>query len=365
VANELILENPRDTEALILASFIAKASGDSVQKRSYNNKVLAIDPTNSDANVELGDEQMLRKNYPLARRYYLTAVRGDPKNPAALFGSGQAAYYLGELKDAEATFKIMISNNPAASIAWQYLGKLESEKSNFAKAQEYIETALKYDNAVYDYWLDYGQLLRNQSKYAEAIAAWEQASKIDPGYFLAYAYLAGIHDELENFDKSLENYRAVVRVNPAYYFAYESIGILAWHKENWEECRAAFSKAREVNAENVSYPLLIAASYFKEGKATDAKNYLAQVMRRMDRNSLEYAVVRLYFDNINDALVVKKVMDETNRTIKGKLTYYLALYYDINKAPELALQYYTEVHNIVAPMFFEYRLNDWALEKLK
>jgi tetratricopeptide (TPR) repeat protein len=217
---------------------------------------------------------------------------------------------------------------------------------------------------VYDYWLDYGLFLRHQGKYAEAAAAWEKATAIEPDYFLAYAYLAGLYDEIENFDKSLENYRIVVRVNPEYYFAYESIGILAWKKENWTECRDAFTKARERNAENISYPLLIAASYFKEGKKTDAKSFLSQVMRKLDRNSLEYAVVRLYFDNLADTPVVKKVMDETNRTLKGKMTYYLGLYYDINGAKELALQYYTDVQELNAPMFFEYRLNDWALEKL-
>jgi tetratricopeptide (TPR) repeat protein len=138
VANELIAANPKDTEALILASVIAKASGDNTQKRALINKVLSIEPNNSDANVELANEQMLRKNYQLARRYYLTAVKGNPKNPEALSGAGQAAYFLGEYKDSEEAFNTMLKLNPTESVAWSYLGKLAAEKNNFKKAQEYV-----------------------------------------------------------------------------------------------------------------------------------------------------------------------------------------------------------------------------------
>jgi tetratricopeptide (TPR) repeat protein len=257
----------------------------------------------------------------------------------------------------------MLKNDPSESLAWAYLGKLEAEKTNYKKAQENIETALKYNPSVYDYWLDYGLVLRPQGKFAEAAQAWEKAVSLDPNYFLAYAYLAGVYDEMEKFDSSLKNYRMVVRTNSEYYFAYESIGILEWHTENWIASRDAFTKAREKNGDNISYPLLVAATYFKEGKKTDAKNYLTQVMRRLDRNSLEYAMARLYYDSLGDSQVAAKVKNETNTTKRGKMLYYLALFYELNNAPELAQKYYLEVHSINAPMFFEYRLNDWALEK--
>ena len=139
--------------------------------------------------------------------------------------------------------------------------------------------------------------------------------------------------------------------------------MLAWHSENWAESRDGFARAREKNEANISYPLLIAATYFKEGNKTEAKNYLNQIMRKLDRNSLEYAVTRLFFDGYGDSQVAAKVRAEQNSTKRGKMTFYLALFYDLNNATELAQQYYLEVQNLNAPMFFEYRLNDWAVAK--
>jgi tetratricopeptide (TPR) repeat protein len=362
ITNSLISDNPSDTNALVLAALIAKASNDTPQKRTYIARVLEIDPLNSDANVELGDEQMLRKNYSLALRYYRKAAEGDSKNPAALFGMGKSSYYLGNMKDAESAFSAMLENDPKESVALVYLGKLASEKSNYKLAQEYIEKALKISPATYDYLLDYGQCLRNQGKFREAAAAWERAAKADPNYFLAFEYLGGVYEEMEEYDKSLANYNQVVRTNPDYYYAYEAIGSLAWRVKNWRECREAFSKAREYDSKNISYPLFIAATYFKEGNKAEAKKILDQTMRRMDKFSTEYSVVRLYFDGIQESAVVQKVMNETNRNVRGRLLFFIGLYYEINGAPEMARQYYREVQEISAPMFFEYRINEWALK---
>lgn len=85
-------------------------------------------------------------------------------------------------------------------------------------------------------------------------------------------------------------------------------------------------------------------------------------MRNMDRNSAEYAVLRLYYDGINPSLVEKKVVSVTNSTLKGKLTFYMGLYYDLYGDDVSAKKQYIEVKSLPSPMFFEYKMNDWALD---
>ncbi|MDR1786514.1 MAG: tetratricopeptide repeat protein [Spirochaetaceae bacterium] len=361
IAAGLITDNPGDTDALVLAALIAKAAGKGVQKRQYIARALELDPSNPGANVELGDEQMLRRNYGRAARYYAKALEGDPKSPAALFGLGKSSYYLGNLKAAEGAFRTMTVLCPGESAPWAYLAKLETEKNDHKKAQSYLEKALGIDPGSYDALLDYGQNQRAQGNLPQAASAWERAVKVDPNYFLAYEYLAGVYDDMGQFDRSLKNYRMVARTNPEYFYAYESIGVSAWKTGNWKECRQALMKAREYNPGTISYPLLIFAAYCREGNRAEARNYLAQVMRNMDRSTLEYALARLYFDNINESSVVQKIMGESSVNTRGKLLYYMGLYYDINGAPDMARNFYLQVNEIIAPMFVEYRLNEWAL----
>jgi tetratricopeptide (TPR) repeat protein len=364
VTDSLIASDSKNVDALVLGAFVAKAMGETGRKQTLIKQALVLDPTNPDANVELGNEQMLRKNYPLARRYFVTAIQGDSKNADALLGMGQASYFIGDFKTAETALNSILADNPRNSMAWAYLGKVAVENSKYAAALEYIETAIKHDPSVYEYWIDYGNYLRGMGKFADAAKAWEKAAALDPKYFLAYAYLAGIYDEMENYEASLKNYRLITQTNPDYYYAYEAIGVLAWRKENWEEARTAFSKAREKNMKNISYPLLVSATYLKEGKKKESRDYLEKAMKPLDKNSLDYAMARLYFDGLADIQVASKVRKEENSTTRGKMLFYLALFYDLNNIAQSARQYYLEVHNFAAPMFFEYRLNEWALDKL-
>jgi hypothetical protein len=43
------------------------------------------------------------------------------------------------------------------------------------------------------------------------------------------------------------------------------------------------------------------------------------------------------------------------------MLFYMGLYYELNKADELAKEYYAKVTNLKAPMFFEYRIAEWGL----
>ena len=98
-----------------------------------NQKILAKEPYHAGANTELGHEQMLKANYKLANRYYLTALAGESTNLEALAGYGQSSYYLGNIDDAKNTFLKMLEIDETNGFAWAYLGKLEAETPEYAE----------------------------------------------------------------------------------------------------------------------------------------------------------------------------------------------------------------------------------------
>ena len=245
------------------------------------------------------------------------------------------------------------------------MGKLEAANENYFPAAEYIEKAIEIDPNVYDYWLDYGLYLRYQGKFKEAETAWKKACELEPDYFLAYTYLAGFYDEQNRYSDALDMYRMVVKLNPQYYFAYESLGMLAWKDKSYAEARASFEKAYSMNANNISYPMMIAATYLKEGKTKDAKDFLSKAMKNRKTDSLEYMMLRLYYDNLNAGNVERKIANETDKNLKGKMMYYMGLLYEIVGNDVRAKKYYTDVLALNSPMFFEYRLAEWAIQDSK
>ena len=170
-------------------------------------------------------------------------------------------------------------------------------------------------------------------KFDDAEKAWTKAISINPDYFLAYAYRAGLYDEQNKFDKALKDYRKVVETNPKYYFAYEALGILAWHEGNWDEARASFEKAYSYNKENVSYPLMIFACWNKAGNYQKGKIFLETVMKGMsDKTTLAFQMIRMYHDmgpGNAETDIALKIQKEDKTTVRGKMLYYFALYYEL------------------------------------
>jgi tetratricopeptide (TPR) repeat protein len=141
------------------------------------------------------------------------------------------------------------------------------------------------------------------------------------------------------------------------------MGIIAWHDRRWQDARSAFSQAYKASPANYSYPLMISAAYFKEKNVKAARDILAQAMKPLDKNSPEYALMRFYYDSIEQG-VMQKVLNTENKNLRYKLLFYLGLYYECHDDTLTALKCYEQVRSEARPAFFEYRLNDWALESL-
>ena len=240
-----------------------------------------------------------------------------------------------------------------------YLGKLAYAANEYKIASDYAKQALDVDPENYECNMDYGMYERYLGHYKNAESSWTKAIEIEPDYFLAYAYRAGLYDEQDIFVNAMEDYKKVIELNPNYYFAYESLGILALHEENWTTAREAFMKCYDSNKNNISYPLMITYCYYKEGNGTEAKNFSNQVLRKMDRNSIEYSMLRVFHDRAGERPLPQRISAMTNRNLQGKMYYYLALFYDMFGGTELANEYYAKVVSMNSPMFFEFRLAEW------
>jgi tetratricopeptide (TPR) repeat protein len=360
-ASALLESDPKNTDLLFLNTLVAKAGGDSAKKSVLLKEILKIDPGNADANAELGNEQMKKKNFILARTYFQKSLASAPDNPVAVTGYGQANYYIGNLKESRDAFLRLQEIDPKNSLSWAYLAKLDVEEDRYDLAAEHIQKALELDPAYYDYWIDYGDYLRRLGRPNEAINAWTEAIRLDSSYFLAYIYRGTLYENLQRYKEAATDYRSAAKLNPSYYYVYESLGILLWREKNWKESRQAFYAAYEKNPSNISFILMISACYQMEGNLQGNKEFLAQAIKRVTRNSLEYYVARLYHDRNGDNDVLVRIGKEPDLNKKGKMLFYIAQFYLANGRSDLANKYFLEVDLIQSPMFFEARLAEWAL----
>ena len=149
---------------------------------------------------------------------------------------------------------------------------------------------------------------------------------------------------------------------PDYYYAYEAMGVLAFGEKDWDNVRLGFYNAYQQKPTNASYALMVAVSYLKQGKTAESKEFLGKVLKNLDSSSVEYWVVRMYWENLGDESVQLKLSKLESVTKRGKYYYYLGLWYELQGHEVLAKKFYIQVTEMEAPMFYEYRLAEWAIE---
>ena len=354
--------DPGNANTLVIKTMIAKSTGNQKEKSKLLKEIVAADPNNSDAYVEMANDQMLGKRYKLAYKYYQQAVKNDPTNISAYFGSGQCLYYLGYLKAAEANFDRMLEINPKSAPAWAYKAKLDMENEDYSAAAEKVKKAIEYDPDYSDYWIDYGRDLYYMGKWKDAEKAWSHAIELDSGNILPYIYRSSLRDEQERFDEAIEDYLSIIKIRPDYYYAYEALGILYWHKQSWQNARTCFLKAADYNKNNISYPLMVSATFLKEKKEQENRAFMQKVLKNRDTKTTEYSVLRMYYDGVNIPSVANKAKNEENSTLRGKYLFYIGLYYDVRGDDLEAKKYYNEVLKMQTPLFFEYRFAEWSVK---
>ncbi len=362
-ADEVLAVDASNLTALEIKTLCAKAKGDKSAYSAASKEILAADPYNVQVNIMQGDEQALNHKWKLARDAYTKALRTEPENEDALYGYAKMTYYMDDLKLAKTTCQKILDKNPQNPEALALMGKLAAEEYNYVRAIKLTQDALVYDPDNYDFYLDMGTYYRYQGKYSESIKCWDKCVEILPDYFLAYAYLAGIYDEQEKFDLALYNYRKVVETNPDYYYAYESTAILEYHFGNYKSARELFDKAYSYS-ESFAYKLMNIAMYLKEGDKNNAEKVAQELMKKLDRESTEYNMARLFVDTYSknaETTLINKINKEDNSNKRGKMLFYMGLFYEVNGALESAKEYYGKVTAMQAPMFFEYRIAEWGL----
>ena len=366
-AGEALLARDADNiDVLELNMCTALASGDRKKADSLIKRLLASDPNNAAANIALAEQYALKHKFKLANAAYKKALQSESGNIDALFGFGQTAFYIGNIAEAKKAFETILAEDASHALALSYLGKIEADDNNYLRASAYIEKAIAVDDSNYDFYLDLGTYLRYRGKFEEAEAAWTRAIALDPSYFLAYVYRAGLYDEQKKYKEALADFNKVAETNPAYFYAYKDIGLLEWHEGNWAASRTAFQKAYSYNKSDFSYVLMTAAAYLKEKNVIDCKKFLAQTMRGFDRTSLAYEMMRLYHDQggFNAETSLRLKIDKIDKpSERGKMWYYMGLFYELKGAAKLANEYYSKIIKMQAPMFFEYRLAEWSLGK--
>jgi tetratricopeptide (TPR) repeat protein len=282
----------------------------------------------------------------------------------ALHGRANVYRIEHNMEKAEELFTKAVELYPQRLEPYSERGRFYRECGKFTQGLSDLDEAKKIDPD--NYWISYdrGRILLAMQKKEEALVEFENANRLGPDIFISYVYSAGIRDELGDVNGAERDFEALIRLRPDYYFALEGLGVQKMKKGLYFEAAKAFAEAYKNAPEETNYAILAALNIIKSGgKPNEVKAFVEPALKKIDRDKLDYHVLRLFFDFSGEADVARRIDREKNQRTKAQMLFYLANYYDLSGSPMLADKFFIEFRDMRRMDMIEWRLNEWILRQ--
>jgi len=290
----------------------------------------------------------------------------DPRNLDALIGLSRAFRMNREWEDAEVLLNHAVELYPNVVEARNERARYLWGRGSLRQALEDLNEAKKL--APSDYWIaiDLGNLLMEMNRKPESLEEFNRAISINPQEYRAYAYSSGLKDDLGDHDGAERDYAMLAKLKPDYYFGLEGLGLHRMRKERWADARDTFMEAYKQAPQETIYGLLAAINWMRAEDITKPRTFLSQVHAKVKRDTLEWYMIRLYYDltarnHVGENDMVIRLDQEKDQNTKARMMFYMAQYYDIRGNSSMANKYYLMVNEIDRRAIPEWRLNEWII----
>jgi tetratricopeptide (TPR) repeat protein len=366
ITGQVMAGEPENTRALLVLSALEGAAGREKEQRAALERIVRIDEGHVPALVGLGNIAIRgeKRSPSAAGAYFDRALAEEPDNLEAILGRAAAYRFARDPQKAEELLNHGLQLYPAEALLWAERARLYRDAGFSLQALSDLDTAKKLDDKSYWISMDRAMVLVDLNRKQLALEEFTYAQNLNPGHFLSYAYSAGIKDEAGDYAGAVEDYKTLVRLRPDYYYGQEGLGMLLMRDRRWQEARDAFIQAYNYAPSEWSYALLAMLNWRRMEQPGNIRDFANLALRKLPREGLEYAMIRLYLDMNGDDGVARRVSQEKDLRLKARMLYYLANYYDIKGNTKLAEIMFSEITNLEQRMTIpEWRLVLWALEE--
>jgi len=149
----------------------------------------------------------------------------------------------GRLREAEALYRQILTQQPAHVGALHYLGVLEHQQGRNELAIDMIGRAIALNPNAPEAHNNLGLALKANGQVDEAIAAYRQALALKSNYASALYNLGFALQSKEQLDEAIAAYQHAIALRPNYVEAHSSLGDALREKGRLDEAIAAFRQA--------------------------------------------------------------------------------------------------------------------------
>jgi len=137
---------------LITLGEVRLALGDDEGTAEAYRAVLALDPENPDAHLELGILHERRGETAEAEEHFIESLKADPGNPRALYSYASLYYTADDLETAEEILERAVAADTEYSPALSALASIRARRGEYGDAVDFIERAVEAGESDADHF---------------------------------------------------------------------------------------------------------------------------------------------------------------------------------------------------------------------
>jgi tetratricopeptide (TPR) repeat protein len=214
------------------------------------------DPGNKLYNWYMGLCHENMKNYELALVEYnkaaMSTVFKPPLNEASIHERiALINLQIGNVKNAEQEFKIVVNLNPLHSGAYYYLGIIARNNNQYQEALNYFRNAVKIKKDFTEAYLELGKINYFLNHYDSAKKALLEALSIVPSLSEAHFYHALVLEKERNLNGAVEQFQYALRDDRYKFDSYAHLGSIYMELSDRVKAFDCYEKALQVGTADV------------------------------------------------------------------------------------------------------------------
>ena len=178
-----------------------------------------------------------------AERSFRRALEIDPNNSESYMGLGEVYTRLNRPNDAEKSLRQAIGLHPGDWAPYNRLGNFLYYQGRYAEAAEQYRYATALDRSNSNAYSNLGAAYMLAGHFEAALTAFQRSIEINPKA-TAYSNLGLMHYYLGQYDESIENHRNAVSLEPNDHVSRSNLGDALWNSGDREGARVVFREAQ-------------------------------------------------------------------------------------------------------------------------
>ncbi|RLF48763.1 MAG: hypothetical protein DRN20_03865, partial [Thermoplasmata archaeon] len=250
--NGIDVGDSKDLELLTLAKNAAKKLGKTLDVINLCDKILKIDPSQTQVWMEEGDAFYDIDNLEMAEKCYREVLARDEKNIDALWALENVYRKEDKLKDAEKTLKYLAKIEENDPEVWAELGDVLSLMGRYEEALKAYDKAISLKKGYAPYWYHRGLCCEALNRYEEALVSYSKAKDLDPSYMKAWFGMGYALENLERVEEAVECYRKCTELSPNDKMPYIRLAQAYVKLSQFEQALSAYDEALRIDPDDTA-----------------------------------------------------------------------------------------------------------------